>query len=87
MIIVVNHTIFNPENFWSVAQQSLPNLPEAGVKRVLQVMPDPNGTKATCVWEADNIETLDKYLRSKVSNWSKEEYHEVNTGQAMGLTV
>lgn len=87
MIIVVNHKIGDPGNFWASAQQSLPNLPEAGVQRVVQVMPNESGTEATCVWEADSIETLDKYLRSKVQDWSSEQYHEVNTGNAMGLTV
>jgi hypothetical protein len=87
MIIVVNHKIGNPGNFWASAQESLPKLPEAGVTRVLQVMPNAAGTEATCVWEADNIETLDNYLRSKVQDWSSEQYHEVNTANAMGLSV
>lgn len=87
MIIVVNHKIGNPGNFWASAQESLPKLPEAGVTRVLQVMPNATGTEATCVWEAENIETLDSYLRSKVQDWSSEQYHEVNTANAMGLAV
>lgn len=87
MIIVVNHKIANPENFWASAQESLPQLPEGGVTRVLQVLSNTTGTEATCVWEADSIETLDSYLRSKVQDWSSEQYHEVNTASAMGLTV
>lgn len=87
MIIVVNHKVNNPQDFWASAQQSLPNLPEAGVSRVLQVMPNLDMTEATCVWEAENIETLDNYLRSKVGNWSTEQYQEVNTANAMGLSV
>jgi hypothetical protein len=42
-------------------------------------------TMATCVWEADNIETLDAYLRSKVQDWSTETYYELNTAAAMGV--
>jgi hypothetical protein len=87
MIIVVSHKINNPQEFWVSAQQSLPKLPEAGVTRVLQVMPNPTMNEATCVWEADNIETLDKYLRSKVQDWSSEQYQEVNTANAMGLSL
>ena len=41
--------------------------------------------EATCIWEADSIETLDKYLRSKVSDWSKETYFEINAANAVGL--
>lgn len=87
MIIVVNHKINNPQNFWEAAQKSLPELPVEGVKRVLQVMPNNDNTEATCVWEADSKEALDKYLRSKVGDWSKESYQEVNTAGAMGLSV
>ncbi len=87
MIIVVNHKISNPQSFWASAQESLPKLPEAGVQRVVQVMPNQTMTEATCVWEADSIDTLDTYLRSKVQDWSSEQYHEVNTTNAMGLTL
>ena len=85
MIIVVHHQINNPGDFWASAQQSLPQLPADGVKRVLQVLPNSDMTEATCLWEADNIEVLDSYLRSKVSDWSKETYYELNTGAAMGV--
>jgi len=85
MIIVVNHKIANPEKFWASAQVSLPKLPESGVQRVLQVLPNETMTEATCLWEADNIETLDAYLRSKVFDWSSESYYAVNTANAMGL--
>jgi hypothetical protein len=85
MIIVVNHRINNPGSFWASAQASLPNLPEEGVSRGLQVMPNADMTEATCVWEASDIATLDRYLRSKVSDWSKETYQEVNMENAMGV--
>lgn len=87
MIIVVNHKINNPQDFWAAAQKSLSELPAEGVKKVLQVMPNADNTEATCVWEADSKEALDKYLRSKVGDWSKEIYQEVNTAAAMGLPV
>lgn len=87
MIIVVNHKINNPQDFWASAQVSLSKLPEAGVQRVLQVMPNADMTESTCVWEAENIDVLDKYLRDKVKDASTETYHEVNTASAMGLTV
>lgn len=87
MIIVVNHKINNPQDFWAAAQKSLPELPAEGVQRVIQVMPNADNTEATCVWEADSKEALDKYLRSKVQNWSSETYQEVNTAGAMGLTL
>lgn len=85
MIIVVNHSINNPTDFWASAQKSLPELPASGVQRVLQVMPNTDMSQATCVWEADSIETLDSYLRSKVQDWSTESYYELNSAAAMGV--
>lgn len=85
MIIVVNHKINNPTDFWASAQKSLPELPVSGVQKIIQVMPDKDMTTATCVWEADSIEALDTYLRSKVQDWSTETYFELNTAAAMGM--
>ena len=85
MKIVVNHRINNPQSFWESAQASLPELPVSGVSRILQVMPNADMTEATCLWEADNVEMLDSYLRSKVGDWSKETYMEINEENAMGV--
>ena len=85
MIIVVNHKINNTADFWAAAQKSLPELPASGVQRVLQVMPNADMSQATCVWEADSIDSLNTYLRSKVSNWSEESYYELNAAAAMGV--
>lgn len=85
MIIVVNHKINNTGDFWASAQKSLPELPVNGVQRIMQVMPNTFMTEAVCVWEADSIEKLDEYLRSKVHDWSTEEYYELNTAAAMGM--
>ncbi len=85
MTIVVYHTISNPTDFWASAQKSLPELPASGVQKIIQVMPNNDMTQATCVWEADSIETLDTYLRSKVQDWSTETYYELNAAAAMGM--
>ena len=85
MIIVVNHKINNPTDFWASAQKSLPELPASGVQKIMQVMPNSDMTQATCVWEADSIAALDTYLRSKVYAWSEETYYELNTAAAMGM--
>ena len=85
MIILVNHKINNPGAFWQSAQENLPKLPEANVKRVMQVVPNTDMTEATCIWEAESIDALNSYLRDKVGNSSKETFYEVNTTNAMGM--
>ncbi|HEX7904247.1 MAG TPA: hypothetical protein VF487_10230 [Chitinophagaceae bacterium] len=85
MFISVHHQINNPEAFWASAQKSLPELPQPGVQRVCSVFPSHTMAEATCIWEADSIEALDKYLRSKVFDSSEETYFEINAANAMGL--
>lgn len=85
MYIVVNHDISNAAEFWASAQKNLPNLPEAGVKRVVSVLPNQTMDKCTCVWEADSIDALNSYLRDKVKDWSKDSYYELNETAAMGF--
>ena len=85
MIIVVNHKINNTADFWAAAQKSLPELPASGVQRVLLVMPNADMSQANCVWEADSIDSLNTYLRSKVNNWSEESYYELNAAASMGV--
>jgi hypothetical protein len=85
MYIVVNHSISKPAIFWGSAQKHLPNLPETGVKRIVNVFPNQNMDVCTCVWEADSIETLDLYLRDKIGEASKDAYYQLNEENAMGL--
>lgn len=85
MKIVVNHKINDVQGFWASAQQNLPNLPEMGVARVMQVLPNADMSQATCLWQADTIDQLDAYLRDKGGQMSSESYHEVNEANAMGL--
>ena len=85
MFISVHHKIANPGQFWAAAQKNLPNLPEPGVQRVVNVFPSTDLSEAMCIWEADSIDALDKYLRSKVFNWSRESYFEINAANAIGL--
>jgi hypothetical protein len=85
MYIVVNHIISNPEDFWASAQKHLPNLPEAGVKRVLNIFPNQAMDKATCIWEADSIENLQKYLQEKLGSATNDSCFQINEAAAMGL--
>ena len=85
MFIVVNHKIAEPEKFWKTAQESAPSLPEANVQRVIQALPNADMTLSVCLWEANSIEDLSSYIRSKMGNWSTETYYEVNTNNALAM--
>ena len=85
MYIVGLHNISNTEDFWAFAQLNLPNLPEAGVKRIVSLFPNQSMDKCTCIWEADSIENLNEYLRKKIGSASVDSYYQVNEATAVGL--
>ncbi len=83
MYIIVQHQISDPSTFWGTAQEALGNLP-AGV-RIIESFPNADGSKATCLWEADSVETLRNYIDSQVGQVSRNEYYEVAAEKAFGL--
>jgi hypothetical protein len=87
MLIVANHKITMPDEFWDATQRNLPLLPASGVRRMIQLLPNNDMTEITCVWEAESIAALDVYLRRKVFDWSNETYYELNLAEATGLFI
>ncbi len=83
MIIVVTHTISNPAEFWAAAQRELPNLP-AGIK-IHQVMPNKEGTLATCVWQGNDVAHLTAYLEEKTGAYAKNVYMAVEVANGMNV--
>ncbi|HEY8386979.1 MAG TPA: hypothetical protein VIK74_00165 [Parasegetibacter sp.] len=87
MLIAVKHTINNPINFWGITKNNLRLLPDSGVIRVVSILPNPDMNEAIFIWEADSIDTLADYLSRTLGKWSKEEYQEISTVNAIGLPV
>lgn len=85
MYIVVQHDIADTEDFWASAQRNLPRLPEAGVKRVVNLFPSQDMNKCTCVWEADSIENLQRYLNEKLASSKADSLYQINEATAVGL--
>ena len=83
MYIVVLHKISDPKKFWETAQASIPNLP-AGIK-VHCVLPNADGSKSVCLWEADSLDTVKNLIEDSVGDVSKNRYYEVNAESAIGL--
>ena len=83
MYFRVNHTISDPGQFWSRAQESLPNLPE-GIG-IHGVFPNDTMDKATCIWEANSLEHIQEYLEGKTGDVSQNDYMAINPTNAMGL--
>ena len=83
MFIVVEHEVTNPEKFWRAAQEATTNLP-SGLK-LHQVMPNTEGTRATCVWEAQQVDEVKNFIESKAGGTANNTYYAVEEQNAMGL--
>ncbi len=83
MFISVKHSISNPTEFWGIAQESLSSLPK-GIK-IHSSYPIADMTIAFCLWEADSVEQMKKYLEEKVGHVSKNEYYPIDEKFAIGL--
>ena len=86
MYVVVEHEITDSETFFGKAGSVVENVTE-GVKTV-QFFPNPDKTRAICLWEAPTVEAVEEYLESPVIGESaKNIYYPVDTEVAMGLPV
>jgi hypothetical protein len=81
MYVSVIHTISNPDRFWSAAESSEP--PE-GV-RLHSALPNEDGSKAVCLWEADSVDSVKEVIESTVGEVSSNEYFAVHAEKAQGL--
>jgi hypothetical protein len=81
MYIVANHTISNPEKFWSLAKST----PVPAPLQLLCVFPSTDGARGTCLWHAASIEAVKQFVEPLTSAISRNEYMAVEAANAMGL--
>lgn len=83
MYIVVQHSISNPTEFWSGAEQLMPKIP-AGAK-LHHSFPTKDGTRAVCLWEAESVESLRGFLEPQISRMSKNDYFQVENKDSVAM--
>jgi hypothetical protein len=88
MYVGIHHSI-NDVQRWTQGVQSVMSkvqggtLP-AGMKPVCFV-PAANQKTTFCVWEADSVDTVKKFIDRETGTAARNEYFEVDTKNAMGL--
>ena len=83
MYIIVEHEISNPKTFWETAKTATAALPSH--LKVHQTLPNREGTKAVCLWEAPGVDEVKELIEGAVGNVSRNTYFAVETANAMGL--
>jgi hypothetical protein len=81
MYVIAIHSISNPEAFWS-GQLDLPEGTQLPV-----VAPSSDGTRGVCVFKSDSVDTVKNLVDGATRAISKNEFYELNEGNAQGLPV
>jgi hypothetical protein len=83
MYIIAEHEISNPKSFWEIAKRETANLPSN--MKVHQILPNKEGTKAVCVWEAAKVDEVKAFVEKSVGHVSRNTYFSIETANAIGL--
>jgi hypothetical protein len=75
MYVLIEHSISDPESFFSTAESSLAQMPPT--IKLHHTFPSTDGTRAVCLWEADRLDQVRDFIESAVGQFSRNEYFEV----------
>ena len=81
MHIVAIHEVSDPEQFWQKAQET--EIPSGTTLH--STLPNEDGSRAICVWEADSIDPVRSFIDENVGDISRNEFFEINAQNAQGL--
>ena len=83
MLIIAQHVISDPENFWAAAEKVSAGLPE-GFK-IHGIYPSTDAKTGTCLWEANNVQEVQEFLDKNAGQYAQNLCYEVNVEKSMGL--
>ena len=82
MYVVAQHTILDREKAKEAGQSLF--TPPPGIT-LHQFFPNAEGSKATCLWEADSVETVRNLVDGALGSASRNEFYAVDEQMARGL--
>jgi hypothetical protein len=81
MHVIAIHDISDPERFFDAAATT----PIPDGMTLHSVLPSDDGSRAVCVWEADSLDAVQGLVDGTVGDVSKNQFFEVDAGNARGL--
>jgi hypothetical protein len=81
MYSIAIHQISDPEKFWAAAADL--QLPDGLTLHT--VAPNEDGTRAVCIWESSDVDSVRDFVESAAGDISRNEYFPVDDQKAMGL--
>ncbi len=90
MIVGIHHNITDSKKWEETTNQIGPMIEQGrlpkGVKPLLY-LPRTDGRQADCVWEADSMENLKRFLDPLTTTAAKNQYFQIDVEHAFGLPV
>jgi hypothetical protein len=88
MYVSVHHTITDPQK-WDQTTQNIMAMTQQGRLpqglKGLMYLPATDGRRADCVWEANSVEALKKFLDGQTGTAARNEYIPIKADAAFGL--
>ena len=81
MYSIAIHQISDPEKFWAAAADL--QLPDGLTLHT--VAPNDDGTRAVCIWESPDVDSVRDFVESAAGDISSNEYFPFDDQKAMGL--
>ncbi len=82
MYVVIHHQIQDPKAFWGILEQ-VP-APPPGLRNIM-FFPSMDNASAFCVYEADSVESLRRFIDDGLGASSRNSYYPINAEAALGL--
>lgn len=83
MYVLVHHDIHDPAIFWSTAEKAIPGIPST--MKLHHTMPAKDGTRATCLWEADSVDDVRDFLEPSLGAVSTNQYAEAENRDGVAM--
>ena len=78
MYVVVQHNFKNPEAAFSRGEKLMKNEGAPRGVRGLQFYPNKDHSRGVCLWEADSIADVRKYIDTTLGDAAEQTYYEVD---------
>lgn len=82
MFVVVQHQFTDPPTAFQRGEKLIRNEGAPAGARGLQFYPSSDGTAATCLWEADSVESIQRYVDETLGDASVNTCYGVDAAQA-----
>ena len=82
MYVVVQHEIKDPQAAFARGEKLMRNEGAPAGTRVLQFYPSTDASAATCLWEAESVDAVQRYIDATLGDSSVHTCYPVDAGQA-----